>query len=159
MDQLQKPPGLQHEMDPLPESADQPDPDSGYQTYRAAGKLEGKRALITGGDSGIGRATAVLFAKEGASVAIVYLPQEEKDAQDTKKLVHEAGQKCVLIQADLTEAKECRRVVDEAASQLGGLEIIVNNAGYQMTQDSILDVSEFVSFLSIRDDVSHLHLV
>ncbi|KAI5825404.1 NAD(P)-binding protein [Schizophyllum commune Tattone D] len=140
--QEQPPPGVQHQMDPAPASTKLPTEDSGYQTYRAAGKLEGKRALITGGDSGIGRATALLFAMEGADVAIVYLAEEEKDAQDTRTQVEGKGRKCVCIQADLTRAEECRRAVEEGVKALGGLEILVNNAAYQMVKNSIDELSE-----------------
>lgn len=131
-------------MTPAPASTDLPSDDGGYQTYKAAGKLEGKRALITGGDSGIGRAAAVMFAMEGASVSIIYLPEEEKDAQETKKLVEKMGNKakCVLLTADLKDANECKRVVEETVKALGGLEIVMNNAAYQMVQDSILDLPE-----------------
>lgn len=135
-------PGHQHQMKTQPQSDQLPSEGSGYQTYRAAGKLQGKKALITGGDSGIGRATAILFAMEGADSAVVYLKEEEKDAQDTKKLVEEKGRKCFLIVADLSIAQECHRVVEEAVKALGGLNILVNNHAYQMVQDSILDLPE-----------------
>ncbi|KAL1742227.1 hypothetical protein HDZ31DRAFT_43703 [Schizophyllum fasciatum] len=140
--QEQKPPGAEHKMDPAPAATQLPTEDSGYQTYRAAGKLQGKRALITGGDSGIGRATALLFAMEGADVAIVYLAEEEKDARDTRKQVEEKGRKCECIQADLSKGEECKRAVEEAVRALGGLEILVNNAAYQMVQNSIDELSE-----------------
>ncbi|KAL1703372.1 hypothetical protein EV121DRAFT_208135 [Schizophyllum commune] len=140
--QEQKPPGHQYKMDPAPASTQLPTEDGGYQTYRAAGKLEGKRALITGGDSGIGRATALLFAMEGADVSIVYLAEEERDAQDTRKQVEGKGRKCVCIQADLTRAEECSKAVEETVKELGGIEILVNNAAYQMVQDSIDQLSE-----------------
>jgi trans-2-enoyl-CoA reductase len=135
-------PGHQHKMDPKPLSTQLPSEDGGYKTYRAAGKLENKKALITGGDSGIGRATAILYAMEGADSAIVYLTEEEKDAQDTKKLVEQKGRKCSLIPADLSKNEECRRVVEEAVKSLGGIDILVNNVAYQMVKDSILDLSE-----------------
>jgi len=132
-------------MDPQPASSHLPsydNDDSGYSEYRAAGKLVDKKALITGGDSGIGRATAILFAMEGADSAIIYLPEEEKDAQETKRLVEEKKRKCFLIQADLSKSEECKRVVEESVKALGGLDILVNNAAYQMVRDSILDLPE-----------------
>ncbi|KAH7356507.1 hypothetical protein BKA65DRAFT_393791 [Rhexocercosporidium sp. MPI-PUGE-AT-0058] len=114
----------------------------GYQTYLAAGKLKGKKALITGGDSGIGRAVAILYAMEGAQSTIVYTPEEEKDAQNTKKLVEEKGGKLGLIQADLREAKRCKEVVDEALKGMGGIDILVLNHGYQMMKETIAELSE-----------------
>jgi len=135
-------PGHEHQMNPSPVVDQLPDDNGGFATYRAAGKLHGKKALITGGDSGIGRATAVLFAMEGADVAVVYLKEEEKDAQDAKKLVEERGRKCFLISADLSKSEECKGVVDEVVLALGGINILVNNHAYQMVNDSILDLSE-----------------
>lgn len=104
-------------------------PEAGGQstTYKAAGKLSGKRALITGGDSGIGAASAILFAREGADSVIAYLPEEEKDAQGTKKRVEEIGQKCHLIARDLTKKENCKQVVDFAIEKMGGIDILFNN--------------------------------
>ena len=119
-----------------------PKEDGGYQIYKAAGKLKGKKALITGGDSGIGQATAVLFAMEGADCFIAYLPHEEKDAQQTKSYVEEQGQKCYLYPTNLKEKENCKKVVEEALSKMGTINILFNNAAYQMNQDSIFDISE-----------------
>jgi NAD(P)-dependent dehydrogenase (short-subunit alcohol dehydrogenase family) len=117
------PPGLESELKSRP----------AYQApaYKAAGKLEGKRALITGGDSGIGRAVAVLFAREGADVAINYLAAEQSDAEETKRAVEEAGRRCVLLPGDLTDAKFCTQLIEHAVDALGGLDILVSNAAYQ----------------------------
>lgn len=119
-----------------------PTDDGGYQPYLAAGKLKGKKALITGGDSGIGRAVAILYAMEGAESTIVYTPEEEKDAQETKKLVAEKGGNVHLIQKDLREAKNCKIVVDEAVKVMGRVNILVLNHGYQMMKETIGELSE-----------------
>ena len=119
-----------------------PSVDGGYQTYLAAGKLKGKKALITGGDSGIGRAVAVLFAMEGADSLINYLPEEESDAQETKRLVEKYGQKCYLCPADVRTQEACHKIVDQAVSEMGGINILINNAAYQMVKKSISELSE-----------------
>ena len=124
--QEQDPPGLTDEM--------QPRPDHGEESYQGSGKLLGKRALITGGDSGIGRAVAIAFAREGADVAINYLDVEEPDARETISWVEKAGAKAVAIPGDITDADTCRRIVEEAVDQLGGLDILVNNAGFHFTR-------------------------
>jgi NAD(P)-dependent dehydrogenase (short-subunit alcohol dehydrogenase family) len=116
-------PGLESELDPRPSYLG--------SSYKAADKLVGKRALITGGDSGIGRAVAVLFAHEGADVAIAYLPEEQSDAEETQRAVEATGRTCVLIAGDLTRPAFCRRVVDHVVKKLGGLDILVSNAGHQ----------------------------
>jgi NAD(P)-dependent dehydrogenase (short-subunit alcohol dehydrogenase family) len=108
--------------------------------YRAAGKLQGKVALITGGDSGIGQAVATLFAKEGADVAIVYL-NEHKDAERTKQLVEEQGQRCITLPGDVGDETFCHRAVEQTVQQLGHLDILVNNAAEQHTQPSIEEIS------------------
>ena len=126
-------PGREAEMNPLPQY-DNP-------AYKASGKLSGKKALITGGDSGIGRAVAVAFAKEGADVAIVHLC-ENSDAQETVRAVENLGRTCVAIQADLRTEEVCVQSVEQAVTQLGGLDILINNAAVQYPQNSILDVTK-----------------
>jgi len=112
------------------------------RNYRAAGKLAGKVALITGGDSGIGRAVAVLYAREGADVAIVYLEEEQADAEETRKAVEGEGKKCLLLPGDVTEPASCREAVEKTVRELGKLDILVNNAAYQMQQDKFEDITE-----------------
>lgn len=117
-------------------------PDHGEDTYVGSGRLEGRKALITGGDSGIGRAVALAFAREGADVAIVYLPEEEQDAQETVRLIQDAGRKAVTCPGDLREEQFCQDVVEHVVSELGGLDILVNNAAYQMSQENgLLDLT------------------
>lgn len=118
-----------------------PKPDHGETSYKGRGRLTGRRALVTGGDSGIGRAAAIAFAREGADVAIVYLPAEEEDAQDVAKVVRADGRKCVLLPGDIRSEEFCKKLVSDAVAQLGGLDILVNNAGRQHSADSILDIT------------------
>ena len=125
-------PGHQHKM--------RPQPDSGERDYRSSGKLLGRKALITGGDSGIGRAVAVLFAKEGADIGIVYR-NEHRDAKETKRLVEAEGRRCILIAGDIGEEKFCRAAVQQTVKQLGGLDILVNNAAEQHPQESLEKIS------------------
>jgi NAD(P)-dependent dehydrogenase (short-subunit alcohol dehydrogenase family) len=133
-EQHQEKPGIEGKLDPKPR----------YKAphYKAAGKLRDKVALITGGDSGIGRAVAVMFAREGADVAIVYLAVEQSDAEETRRGVEEAGRKALLLPGDVSDAGFCRRVVDETVQAFGRLDILVNNAAYQNRQDSLDEVSE-----------------
>ena len=126
-------PGLASRMNPRP--------DHGETSYRGSGRLSGKRALITGGDSGIGRAAAIAYAREGADVAINYLPAEEPDAREVVALIRAAGRKAVPIPGDLRDERFCRRLVAQAADQLGGLDILVNNAARQQTRPGIADIS------------------
>lgn len=130
----EKTPGLQSELTP---SADH-----GEQSYVGHGRLEGRVALITGGDSGIGRAVAIAYAREGADVAISYLPVEQKDAEDVARLVEEAGRRVVLLPGDLSDPQVCRDIVAQTVEQLGGLDILVSNAAYQMTRESITDIPD-----------------
>ncbi|PJJ83862.1 NAD(P)-dependent dehydrogenase (short-subunit alcohol dehydrogenase family) [Mucilaginibacter auburnensis] len=132
-EQTQPWPGLASKMNPRP--------DHGEKTYKGSGRLAGRKALITGGDSGMGRAAAIAYAREGADVAINYYPTEEPDAQEVLQLIKAAGRKAVAIPGDLRDEAFCKRLVDEAAKQLGGLDIVVNNAARQQTHESIMDIS------------------
>jgi NAD(P)-dependent dehydrogenase (short-subunit alcohol dehydrogenase family) len=118
-----------------------PRPDHGETTYRGSGRLSGRKALVTGGDSGIGRAAVIAFAREGADVAINYLPAEEPDAQEVVALIRQAGRKAVAIPGDIRDEAFCRKLVDEAVRQLGGLDILVNNASRQKSANAIADIS------------------
>jgi NAD(P)-dependent dehydrogenase (short-subunit alcohol dehydrogenase family) len=131
--QSQQLPGRSSEM--------QPQPDYGEKTYKGAARLAGKRALITGGDSGIGRAVALAFAREGADVLISYL-DEHDDAQETQRLVEESGRKCVLMSGDIADAGHCRALVQKAVGSLGGLDILVNNAAHQRSFDAIEKITD-----------------
>jgi NAD(P)-dependent dehydrogenase (short-subunit alcohol dehydrogenase family) len=124
--QQQEPPGLVEPMSPTP--------DHGEQSYRGSGRLTGLRALITGGDSGIGRAVAIAFAREGADVALSYLPSEQPDADETARWVDEAGQEAALLPGDITDRDTCQALPQRAVDAMGGLEILVNNAGFQMAR-------------------------
>jgi NAD(P)-dependent dehydrogenase (short-subunit alcohol dehydrogenase family) len=110
-------------------------PDHGEQTYRGTGRLEGKKAVITGGDSGIGRAVAIAFAREGADLLITHLEAEKDDAEETARWVREAGRSVVTMAADVTEQQNCREVVERAVRELGRIDVLVSNAAYQMSQD------------------------
>ncbi|MEJ2880514.1 SDR family oxidoreductase [Pedobacter sp. GR22-6] len=132
-EQSQPWPGLAGKMEPRP--------DHGETSYKGSGRLAGRKALITGGDSGMGRAAAIAYAREGADVAINYLPDEEADAKEVIDLIKKAGRKAVAIPGDLRDEAFCRKLVEEAVKQLGGLDILVNNAARQQTHKSILDIS------------------
>jgi len=118
-----------------------PRPDHGETSYRGSGRLKGRKALITGGDSGIGRAAAIAYAREGADVAINYLPAEEPDAREVLQLIRDAGRKAVAIPGDIKDEAFCRKLVADAARELGGLDILVNNAARQISHDSITDIT------------------
>jgi len=118
-----------------------PKPDHGETSYKGSGRLAGRRALITGGDSGMGRAAAIAYAREGADVAINYYPTEEPDAREVVELIQAAGRKAVPIPGDLREEAFCQKLVQQAVSELGGLDILVSNAGRQQSHASILDIS------------------
>ncbi|MGK9172395.1 SDR family oxidoreductase [Yokenella regensburgei] len=132
-EQPQQPPGLASEMKPIP--------DHGETSYIGSGRLAGKRALITGGDSGIGRAVAIAFAREGADVAINYLPEEQSDAEAVIALINAEGRKAVALPGDIRDEAFCKQLVEDAVSQLGGLEVLVNNAGRQQFCESIEDLT------------------
>ncbi|MFE5774782.1 SDR family oxidoreductase [Brachybacterium sp. NPDC056505] len=119
-----------------------PGTDRGEHSYRGTGRLEGRRALITGADSGIGAAVAIAFAREGADIALNYLPEENEDAEHVAGVIESAGRRAVLLPADLADADACRRVVSEAASELGGLDALVNNAGKQVSVPRLEDLSD-----------------
>src|SRR5665213_1486923 len=131
--QTQPWPGLAGKMDPPP--------DHGEQSYRGSGRLTGRKALITGGDSGMGRAAAIAFAREGADVAINYFPSEEPDAQQVIALIKAEGRIGLAIPGDLRDEKFCQELVQRAVEGLGGIDIVVNNAGRQQARESILDIS------------------
>ena len=122
-------------------AAMKPVPDHGEDTYKGSGRLTDKKAIITGGDSGIGRAVAIAYAREGADVLISYL-DEHDDAQETKQLVEQAGRKAVLVAGDIQNAAHCRRIVDKAVAELGGVDILVNNAAHQASFKDIGDISD-----------------
>jgi NAD(P)-dependent dehydrogenase (short-subunit alcohol dehydrogenase family) len=129
---------------PGPGSQDhlEPKADTGEQSYRGTGRLEGRRALVTGGDSGIGAAVAIAFAREGADVAIGYLPEEEDDARDVLELIENAGHKAVALPYDISTADASRALVSDALSALGGLDILVNNAGKQQYCEKLEDLTD-----------------
>lgn len=131
-EQQQKPPGQTALMDPIP--------DHGERSYKGNGKLEGKVALITGADSGIGKAVAIAFAREGADIAISYL-NEDEDARDTARWVEEAGRKALLVPGDIKSEEHCRTLVERAVGELGSLDILVNNAAFQRTYADIADIT------------------
>src|SRR3569833_2850092 len=152
-------PGLQSKMDPVP--------DCGETSYKGSGRLAGRKALITGGDSGMGRAAAIAYAREGADVAINYYPSEEPDAREVIALIKKEGRKAVAIPGDLREEAFCKQLVQKALSELGGLDIIVNNAGRQQSVNSILDITTeafdatmktniYAPFWIIREALPHL---
>jgi NAD(P)-dependent dehydrogenase (short-subunit alcohol dehydrogenase family) len=116
-------------------------PDHGEDSYRGSNRLAGKRALITGGDSGIGRAVALAFAREGADVAISYLSEDE-DARDTAALVEKAGRRAVLIPGDLAHREHCQAVIDQTVRELGGIDVLVNNAAFQMSHDTVEEIPD-----------------
>jgi NAD(P)-dependent dehydrogenase (short-subunit alcohol dehydrogenase family) len=143
--QTQPKPGLDSEMTPRPK----------YEAplYRGADKLKGQVALITGGDSGIGRAVAVLYAREGANVAIVYLPAEQSDAETTKAAVEKEGRKALLLPGDVTDAAFCRQVVEKTVQEFGQLDILVNNAAYQQTHKTLDEISDEEWDLTFRTNI------
>src|SRR3546814_12990605 len=127
-----------------------PRPDHGEETYRGSGRLEGKKAIITGGDSGIGRAVAIAYAREGADVLIAYL-SEDDDAQETARWIEKAGRQAVLVSGDISSADHCRTIIDKAVEAFGRIDILVNNAAHQMTRSEERRVGqECVSTCSTR---------
>jgi NAD(P)-dependent dehydrogenase (short-subunit alcohol dehydrogenase family) len=156
--QQQTPPGTLGAMDPKP--------DHGEESYRGSGRLEGKKAVITGGDSGIGRAVAIAFAREGADVLISYL-SEHDDAKDTARYVEQAGRKCVLVPGDISDRAHAKTIIPKAVEELGGIDILVNNAAFQMTHHTLDEISDeewdhtlatnlTAMFLLCKDAVPHM---
>jgi NAD(P)-dependent dehydrogenase (short-subunit alcohol dehydrogenase family) len=138
-----KPPFADQQQERTPGLTDamNPKPDHGEETYKGSGRLAGKAALITGGDSGIGRAVAIAFAREGADVAIAYL-DEHDDAKETARWIEQAGRKALLLPGDITDRQHCRDIVAKTADAFGRLDVLVNNAAYQMTYDSLEEISD-----------------
>jgi NAD(P)-dependent dehydrogenase (short-subunit alcohol dehydrogenase family) len=133
-----------------------PRPDHGETSYRGSNKLVGRKALLTGGDSGIGRAAAIAFAREGADVAINYHPSEEPDAREVADLVRQAGRKAVLLPADIRSQKACEDTVRKAIAQLGGLDLLVNNAAYQQSKADISEISDEQFVRTYETNVFHV---
>jgi NAD(P)-dependent dehydrogenase (short-subunit alcohol dehydrogenase family) len=149
--QQQEPPGVQSVMDPVP--------DCGEDSYRGSGKLAGKVAVITGGDSGIGRAVAIAYAREGADVVIAYL-SEDSDARDVAKYVEDAGRRAVLVRGDLSQAQHCRDVIARTVEEFGRVDVLVSNAAYQMSHESLADVPDDEWGYTFRTNVEAMfHLV
>lgn len=144
-EQKQPWPGLVSKMDPRP--------DHGEKSYKGSGRLKGRKALITGGDSGMGRAAAIAYAREGADVAINYYPTEEEDAKEVIALIKAEGRKAVAIPGDLRDEAFCTKLVNDAAKALGGLDIVVNNAGRQQTQKSILDITSEAFDVTMKTNI------
>jgi len=142
VEQYQKPPYEEQSQQPVPgtEAKMVPKADHGETSYKGTGKLIGRKAVITGGDSGIGRAVAIAFAREGADVLISYL-NEDKDAKETAKYVEEAGRKAVVVAGDISNEEHCKEIINSAVKELGGIDILVNNAAYQMSHESLQELS------------------
>lgn len=138
-------PGLESEMDPRP--------DYGEETYQGSGRLEGKAAIITGGDSGIGRAVALAFAREGADVLISYLEPEESDAEETVRVVEESGKKAVAVSGDIGEEAHCQKIVERAVEEFGKVDVLVNNAAYQMSRGGVQDISSEELHYTFRTNI------
>ncbi|GFE76941.1 SDR family oxidoreductase [Novosphingobium sp. TCA1] len=150
-EQPQPVPGIAAEMDPKP--------DHGEESYVGAGKLKGRKALVTGGDSGIGRAAAIAYAREGADVAISYLPSEEKDAQEVIALIEAEGRKAIALPGDITDEAWSRQLVEEAVNGLGGLDILVINAGRQQYRENIAEVSSEDFDKTLKTNLYALHWI
>jgi NAD(P)-dependent dehydrogenase (short-subunit alcohol dehydrogenase family) len=142
VEQYEQPPYEEQQPQAVPGTEDQMNPkaDHGETSYKGSGKLTGRKAIITGGDSGIGRAVAIAFAREGADVLISYL-NEHDDAKETAKYIQEAGKKAVLVPGDISNEEHCKQIINTAVTELGGLDILVNNAAYQMSHKSLQELS------------------
>lgn len=149
--QQQEVPGTESEMNPRA--------DHGETSYRGSGRLAGKKAVITGADSGIGKAVAIAFAREGADVLISYL-EEDEDARDTEKWVTDAGRKAVLVRGDVSDPAHCRKIIDTAVSELGGIDVLVSNAAFQMTHEDVTEIPDDEWDYTIATNLSaFFHLV
>ncbi|GAA2177365.1 SDR family oxidoreductase [Arthrobacter parietis] len=149
--QQQDVPGVQSAMEPIP--------DCGEESYRGSGKLTGKAAVITGGDSGIGRAVAIAFAREGADILISYL-NEDEDARETARYIEEAGRKAVLVPGELSDSQHCRDIIDRAVQEFGKVDILVSNAAYQMSHQTLDEITEEEWEYTFKVNVSAMfHLV
>ncbi|MGX9902004.1 glucose 1-dehydrogenase [Arthrobacter sp. SA17] len=135
-------PPKQHQPEPGLDAKLQPKADLGEDTYRGTGRLDGRKAIVTGADSGIGAATAIAFAREGADVVLSYLPEEEEDATRIANLIEKAGRKAVKVPGDLKDSTVCRNLVETALRELGGVDLLVNNAGKQVAQEDIGEISD-----------------
>jgi NAD(P)-dependent dehydrogenase (short-subunit alcohol dehydrogenase family) len=150
-DQHQTPPGVQAQMTPIP--------DCGETSYRGSGRLAGKAAVITGGDSGIGRAVAIAYAREGADVLIAYL-DEHQDAAEVAALVEDAGRKAITVPGDLSKPDQCRAVIAKAVQEFGRIDVLVSNAAYQMTHEDLDEISDEEWDYTFRLNVgAYFHLV
>lgn len=145
--QQQSVPGKTGDMDPRP--------DHGEDSYVGSGRLQGKRTLITGGDSGIGRAVAIAFAREGADVAICYL-NEDDDAESTRRLVEAEGRKCEAIRIDVSKPDNCRSLIEQVVKAFGGLDVLINNAAHQMTFEALEDISDEEWDLTLATNISSM---
>jgi NAD(P)-dependent dehydrogenase (short-subunit alcohol dehydrogenase family) len=141
LDELKPPLPEQQQEVPGTTAAMEPRPDHGEESYRGSNRLEGKKAIITGGDSGIGRAVAIAFAREGADVLISYL-NEDDDAQDTARWVEQAGRKAILVPGDIGSAEHCRAIVDKAVAEFGRIDVLINNAAHQMTYEELTEIPD-----------------
>lgn len=150
-DQPQQPPGLARKMDPTP--------DHGEESYRGSGKLQGRKALVTGGDSGIGRAAAIAFAREGADVAIAYLPDEEADAREVIGFIEAEGRKAVPLPGNITDEVWCGELINRTVSGLGGLDILVINAGRQQYRERIEELSTDDFDKTMKTNLYALHWI
>ncbi|MGO4146433.1 glucose 1-dehydrogenase [Paenarthrobacter sp. YAF11_1] len=135
-------PPKQHQPEPGLDAELTPTADLGEETYRGTGRLEGRKAIVTGADSGIGAATAIAFAREGADVVLSYLPEEEEDAARIAGIIEAAGRKAVKVPGDLKDSATCQEIVDTAVAVLGGVDILVNNAGKQVAQEDLADITD-----------------
>ncbi len=147
-------PPFTEQQQPMPgsSSAMEPQPDYGESSYRGCGRLAGKKTIITGGDSGIGRAVALAFAREGADVLISYY-NEDADAKETQRLVEDAGRRCVLMPGDIKDPEHCRAIVSAAISKLGSIDVLVNNAAHQASVSSLTDITDEEWDVTFRTNV------